>query len=132
MTMDFSSSYSHAYRIASTDSKRQVVWIISRLVDGSKKTIISKVDQDLNSEIVASFDIAPNDYAFTVTPNGASLLFSPLVSELTIYWIDAQNGNIIGSLYDNSADFEDSSYLFANTDSSSVYFYNLVSGIQKV
>ena len=132
MTMDFSSSYSHAYRIASTDSKRQVVWIISRLVDGNEKTIISKIDQDLNSEIVASFDIAPNDYAFTVTPNGASLLFSPLVSELTIYWIDAQNGNIIGSLYDNSADFEDKNHLFANTDSSSVYFNNLVGGIQKV
>ena len=132
MTMNLATSYHHVYRVAATDVDKQVVWIKSRLIDVNYMTIISKVDQDLNTEIVAALDFKTFRNAFTITPDGASLLIAPVDCNLCIYWIDSQNGNIKGGMNDALGNYDSANYLFANTDSSSVYFNNLVGGIQKV
>ena len=128
----FDPSYSHIPLHSRTHSGKDVVWVMSQVTHITEKALFTKLDQDLNPDVIISLDAAPDIGAFAVSPDGASLFFSIVSGELLIYWLDTQSKSINGALYDSAGNFGSEYSIVANTDSSSIYYNSHTSGIQKV
>jgi hypothetical protein len=103
-----------------TDMSRDTFWAYGMLTSTTYKTVLMKSSLDFVQDWSYAIDVEPYSEAFTVTPNGRSMFFSPVQTPTLVYQINATNGNYISRMT-NSETFDSKFKLYAHSDSSAIY-----------